>query len=69
MRGHMNIFILRQLDYKIQNINTLAHDETVEPMQRATVAIRKFGRISDSEITTPENVATDMNNLIPDDCF
>ncbi len=41
MRGHMNIFILRQLDYKIQNINTLAHDETVEPMQRATVAIRE----------------------------
>lgn len=69
MRGHMNIFILRQLDYKIQNINTLAHDETVEPMQRAIVAIRKFGRISDSEITTPENVATDMINLIPDDCF
>lgn len=69
MRGHINIFILRQLDYKIQNINTLAHDETVEPMQRATVAIRKFGRISDSEITTPEDVAADMINLIPDDCF
>lgn len=69
MRGHMNIFILRQLDYKIQNINALAHDETVEPMQRATVAIRKFGRISDSEITTPENVATDMINLISDDCI
>ena len=69
MRNHMNIFILRQLDYKIQNINTLAHDETIDPMQRATVAIRKFGRISDSEITTPEKVATDMINLIPDDCF
>ncbi len=69
MRRHMNIFILRQLDYKIQNINTLAHDETVEPMQRATVAIRKFGRISDSEITTPEKVASNIINLIPDDCF
>ena len=69
VRGHINIFILRQLDYKIQNINTLAHDETVEPMQRATVAIRKFGRISDSEITTPEDVAADMIDLIPDDCF
>jgi thiol-disulfide isomerase/thioredoxin len=69
MCEHMNIFILRQLDYKIQNINTLAHDETVEPMQRATVAIRKFGRISDSEITTPKNVAMNMINLIPDDCF
>lgn len=69
MHRHMNIFILRQLDYKIQNINTLAHDEDVEPMQRSAVAIKKFGRISDSEITTPENVAIDMINLIPDDCF
>lgn len=69
IRDHMNVFILRQLDYKIQNINTLAHDETVEPMQRAAVAIRKFGRISDSEITTPGSVASAMTDLIPDKCF
>lgn len=69
IKNHMNIFILRQLDYKIQNINTLAHDETVDPMQRATVAIKKFGRISDSEVTTPESVAVDMVNLISDGCF
>lgn len=69
MKDRMNIFILRQLDYKIQNMNTLAHDESVEPMRRAAVAIRKFGRISDSEITTPENVAADMIDLIPDSCF
>lgn len=69
IKNNMNIFILRQLDYKIQNINTLAHDEKVEPMQRAAVAIRKFGRISDSEITTPESIADDMIGLIPDECF
>lgn len=69
IKRHMNIFILRQLDYKIQNINTLAHDETIEPMKRAAVAIRKFGRISDSEITTPESVAGDMIDLISDECF
>ncbi len=69
IKDNMNIFILRQLDYKIQNINALAHDETVDPMQRASVAIRKFGRISDSEITTPEAVAWDMIGLIPDECF
>ncbi len=69
IKDNMNIFILRQLDYKIQNMNTLAHDESVEPIQRAAVAIRKFGRISDSEITTPEAVAEDMINLIPDECF
>lgn len=69
IRQHINLFVLRQLDYKIQNINTLAHDETLEPMQRAAVAIKKFGRISESEITTPDSVATDMINLLPDDCF
>lgn len=69
IREHINVFVLRQLDYKIQNINTLAHDETLEPMQRASVAIKKFGRISESEITTPDNVATDIINLLPDDCF
>lgn len=69
IREHINVFVLRQLDYKIQNINTLAHDENLEPMQRASVAIKKFGRISESEITTPDNIATDMVNLLPDDCF
>lgn len=69
IRDHINIFILRQLDYKIQNINTLSHDESMQPMQRASVAIRKFGRISDSEITTPEHIASDMINLLPDECF
>lgn len=69
IRDRMNIFILRQLDYKIQNISILSHDESVEPMQRAAVAIRKFGRISDSEITTPESVASTIIDLIPDECF
>ena len=69
IRKHINIFILRRLDYKIQNINTLARDESVDPIHRATVAIKKFGRISESEISTPDNIASDMINLIPDDCF
>ena len=69
IKNHINIFILRQLDYKIQNINRLAHDEDVEPMKRAEIAIRKFGRISDSEVTTPRDVASDMIALIPNECF
>ena len=69
IRDHINIFVLRQLDYKIQNINTLSRDESVDPMRRAAVAIRKFGRISDSEITTPEATASAMIDLIPDECF
>lgn len=69
MKQHMNPFILSQLDYKIQNLNTLSHDVTISPLERATTAITKFGRISDSEITTPEKVAHDMVSIIPDDCF
>ena len=69
IKRHINIFVLRQLDYKIQNINKLARDETVDPIKRASVAICKFGRISDSEITTPEDVATSMVDLLPDSCF
>lgn len=68
-KKHMNIFVLRQLDYKIQNINRLAHDENIEPINRATIAIRKFGRISEAEITTPEQVASAMIGLFPNSCF
>lgn len=69
IKEHINLFILRQLDYKIQNINMLAHDDSVEPIKRALTAIKKFDRISDSEVTTPNNVANNMISLIPDDCF
>lgn len=69
IKEHINLFILRQLDYKIQNLNKLAHDKSVEPVERALTAIKKFDRISDSEVTTPDNVATDMISLISDDCF
>lgn len=69
MKEHMNIFVLHQLDYKIQNINTLAQDTSIAPMQKAITAIHKFGRISESEITTPQNIAKEMVSLIPDECF
>ena len=69
IKEHINLFILRQLDYKIQNLNKLAHDESVDPVERALTAIKKFDRISDSEVTTPANVADNMISLISDDCF
>lgn len=69
IKEHINLFILSQLDYKIQNLNKLAHDESVEPVKRALTAIKKFDRISESEVTTPDNVAADMISLISDECF
>lgn len=53
---HINPFILSELDYKISNINSLANDNTISPIERASNAMKKFSRLSDSEIVTPEIV-------------
>jgi len=58
-------FVLTQLDCKIQNINTLGRDTSISPLERAHVAMKKFMRVSDSEVVMPENVASDLINLIP----
>ena len=58
---------LQKLDYKIQNINKLSHDESVDPVRRCIVAINKFGKLGVSEVITPENICKDMVDLIPDD--
>lgn len=59
-------FIHSKLDYKIKNINNLIIDEAMEPIKRAEVALTQFGRMSDSEIVTPKNVAKDMIAMLPD---
>lgn len=69
MRNHMNPFVLSPLDYKIQNINRLSQDSTVSPLARALTAMQKFGKLSESEITTPVAVAGDIIGLLPDSCF
>lgn len=65
-RQKMNPFILSKLDYKIQNLNTLANDTSLQPLDRATTALNKFGRLSDSEVVTPSKVADEMVALLPD---
>ncbi len=62
---NINPFTLRTLDYKIQNLNTLANDKDVEPTERAAVAMRKFGRLSSSEIVTPPKLAAEMVDILP----
>ncbi len=69
MQNKMDKWTLRQLDYKIQNINNLAKDKSVEPLQRAMTALKKFGRLSDSEVITPSNICDDMVSLLPDECL
>lgn len=61
-----NPFVLRDLDYKISNMNQLARDKSVKPAERAERAMNKFGRLSTSEIITPANVARFMVKKLPD---
>ncbi len=58
-------FIHSNLDYKIKNINNLISDESMEPIKRTEVALTQFGRMSDSEIVTPKNIAKDMIAMLP----
>lgn len=62
-----NVFSLRGLDYKIENLNGLMRDETLTPMKRVEVAMAKFGRLSSSEIVTPQSVALEMLNALGND--
>lgn len=66
---HINPFILRELDYKIQNINSLANDTALESEKRASNALKKFSRLSDSEVVTPENVTEMIINTLPESAF
>ncbi len=69
IRTHINLFILSQLDYKIQNISMLSQDGSIDPKDRAIRAVRQFGKLSDSEVTTPLYIASDMISGLADDCL
>ncbi|MHA6727573.1 Eco57I restriction-modification methylase domain-containing protein [Chryseobacterium sp. A301] len=65
----MNTLILNELDYKILNINTLTSDANLSPIQRAGIAMRKFTRLSESEIVTPEKVANKMMSIFAENAL
>lgn len=60
-------FKLRALDYKIQNISQLCHDDHLTPLERSIRALGKFNRISDSEVRTPTDLCHKMVKAIPFD--
>ena len=69
IKKYMNWSVLNQLENKIQNINKLSMDTTIEPIRRAQIAVNKFNKLSDSEIVTPHNICQDVLNLIPEEQF
>ena len=69
LRKHIDPFVLSNLDYKISNTNDLLRDETHEPLERVESALKKFGRLSDSEIVTPTSVADEVVAMLPNDAM
>jgi hypothetical protein len=65
LNKHIYPFTLSKLDYKIHNINSLANDDTLKPIDRASNAMKRFSRLSVSEIVTPENVTNQIMNILP----
>ena len=65
MLQNMNKFDLSKLDYKIHNLSKLSNDGSVDPIERASVAVRKFGKLGESEVITPSEICDKMISGIP----
>ena len=62
-----NKFVLSDLDYKIQDLNSLSRATDLSPAERANVAVNKFGKLGDAIVITPSNICDDMVNLLPEE--
>lgn len=60
-------FKRNRLDYKIQNVSLLARDPSLTPIERASRALAKVDRLSDSEIRTPPWFCEQVVASIPGD--
>lgn len=56
LRETINWSVLSSLDYKIQNSDFRANDDTITPVEHINIAINKFGKLSDSEVFTPAHI-------------
>ena len=64
--SHADRFVINNLDNKILNLNQLSHDESVDPITRASVSVQKFGKLGESEVITPKHICKDMIGIIDD---
>lgn len=67
LRETINWSILSSLDYKIQNSDYRANDDTITPVEHINIAINKFGKLSDSEVFTPVHIVDKVYNAFDSD--
>ncbi len=63
---YVSPFTIVELDRKIHNINSLANDKNIPSEERAKIAMKKFNRLSESEVITPEFIADKMIGMLPE---
>lgn len=67
LNQYCNKWALRELDYKIQDLNGLSHDVNVPPVDKANIAMRKFGKLGDAIVVTPAKICEQMISSFSDD--
>lgn len=67
LNAKSNKLVLSDLDYKIQDLNDLSHSTEMSPEERASVAVKKFGKLGDAIVITPTHICDDMVSMLPDD--
>lgn len=67
LRRIINPYVLSELDYKVAHMNHMSHDDSILASDRVDRAMKKFCRISTSEIVTPAWVADKMVGYLPVD--
>lgn len=67
IRSIINPYVLSELDYKVAHMNHLSHDNSIAASERVDRAMKKFGRLSTSEVVTPAWVADKMVGYLPAD--
>ncbi len=61
-------FALSSLDYAIQHMNTLSLSDTFSNEEKVGLAMRKFGKLGESIVVTPNSACNTMISLIKDNC-
>lgn len=58
-----NQWVLRKLDYSIQDLNSLSSSADIN------TAFKKFGKLGEAIVITPNKICDDMINLLPENLF
>lgn len=66
-RDSINWSVRNSLEYKIQNSDFRANDNSISAVEHVEIAINKFGKLSDSEIFTPMPIVDKIYDEFDDD--